>query len=84
MKPYFVSAPSREVIDAYARWKGLDEHAERNLLNDGWTLPALHFRHLYEAQQASLDIAMVSGSVLPFQPHEVTISEFVGTTDPSS
>lgn len=82
MKPYFVCAPSREVIDAYARWKGLDEHAEHNLLHDGWTLPALAFHHLYEAQQASLDVAMVSGSVFPFQTHAVIINEFVGSSDP--
>jgi len=76
MKPYIVSAPARRVVDAYAEWKKLQDASERTIMNDGWTLPSLKFRHLYEARAAALDLAMVSGSVKPLQPHEILITEF--------
>jgi len=76
MKPYIVSAPNRRVVEAYADWKNLPEDAERTIMNDGWTLPSLKFAHLYEAHAAALDLAMVSGSIEPLQPHEILITEF--------
>lgn len=79
MTPYIVSSPSRSVVLAYARWKNIDEVPVENLMCDGWTLPSLHFKHLYEAHAASLDLAMVSGSVNPLQPHEVLVTEFRGS-----
>lgn len=42
---------------------------------DGWTLPTLCFTRLYEAQAACQDLAMISGSVKPFKPHRVLITE---------
>lgn len=81
MTPYIVSVPSKRVVIAYAEWKKLDEAPETTIMADGWTLPSLHFSHLYEAQSASLDLAMVSGSVQPFQAHDVLITEFHGDTE---
>lgn len=78
MTPYIVSVPSRTVAEAYARWKGLDESPRATIMHDGWTLPALCFERLYEAQAAALDLAMIAGSVNPFRPHEVLITEFHG------
>lgn len=43
---------------------------------DGWSLPSLRFTVLYQAQAACVDLAMVSGSVAPFKPHNVLITEF--------
>lgn len=77
MKNYVVSAPAAQVLTAYSEWKKLGEACRRTVMDDGWTLPSLQFAHLYEAHAAALDLAMVSGSVLPFQPHEVVITEFV-------
>lgn len=81
MNQYAVSSPSEAVVAAYARWKDVAETPERTLLHDGWTLPSLRFTHLYEAQAASLDLAMVSGSLQPLQPHEVLISEYASALD---
>lgn len=79
MTPYIVSSPAKDVVLAYARWRQLSEEPVATIMNDGWTLPSLHFEHLYEAHAASLDLAMISGSVNPFQPHDVLITEFRGT-----
>lgn len=73
---YTVSAPTKRVVAAYAKWKGLPEDAERTVMRDGWTLPSLKFERLYEAQAACQDLAMISGSVNPFKPHELLITEF--------
>lgn len=77
MIKYIVSAPTQWVVAAYAEWKKLDEECQRTIMDDGWTLPALKFAHLYEAHAAALDLAMISGSLLPLQPHEIVISEFL-------
>lgn len=77
MKKYIVSAPTQQVVAVYAEWKKLDEECQRTLLDDGWTLPSLKFAHLYEAHAAALDLAMVSGSTNPMQPHEIVITEFL-------
>lgn len=77
MKKYIVSAPTLQVVAAYAEWKKLDEDGERTIMDDGWTLPSLKFAHIYEAHAAALDLAMVSGSVAPLQPHEIVITEFL-------
>jgi hypothetical protein len=79
MHPYSVSAPALEVIAAYAKWKELNEVPLPTMMADGWTLPSLRFAHLYEAHAAALDLAMVSGSVHPYRPHDVLITEFHGT-----
>lgn len=78
MTRYIVSAPAAEIVAAYADWKQLPETPEATLMRDGWTLPALRFRHLYEAQAASLELAMISGSLHPFQPPDILVSEFSG------
>ena len=78
MASYTVSAPDKRVVAAYAAWKGVAEKPERTLMRDGWTLPALRFRRLYEAHAASSDLAMVSGSLQPLKPHGVLITEFGG------
>lgn len=75
MKIYIVSAPTQSVVEAYSRWKKIQEDCERTVMDDGWTLPSLKFNHLYEADAAALDLAMVSGSVAPLQPHEILITE---------
>jgi hypothetical protein len=75
MKTYIVSVPSQRVAEAYADWKLLAEECERTIMDDGWTLPSLRFHHLYKANAAALDLAMVSGSIAPLQPHEVLITE---------
>ena len=78
MKPcYIVAAPSKLVVAAYAKWKQTLGDPERTIMDDGWTLSSLKFAHLYEAQAAALDLAMVSGSVNPLQPHEIIITELV-------
>ena len=79
MKNYIVSTSTKSVVDAYAQWKGLQEEVRPTVMADGWTLPSLKFVHLYEAHAAALDLAMVSGSVKPFLPHEVLITEFHAT-----
>jgi len=76
MNCYVVSAPSKRVVIAYAKWKSLPEKPVRTVMRDGWTLPSLRFTRLYEAQVACYDLAMVSGSVKPFKPHDVLITEF--------
>ena len=76
MNPYSVSAPTKLVVDTYAAWKNFSEESVRNIMNDGWTLPSLSFSRLYEARSAALDLAMVSGSVNPFQPHNILITEY--------
>jgi len=76
MKPYIVSAPTKRVVDTYANWKNLGEESVRTIMNDGWTLPSLRFSHLYETRSAALDLAMVSGSVKPLQPHRILITEY--------
>ncbi len=78
MAPYIVSAAQRNTLAAYAQWKGVDEKPERTLMYDGWTLPCLRFKRLYEAHAACADLAMVSGSVRPFEPHGVLITEYRG------
>lgn len=78
MTPYIVSVPSKSVVLAYAEWKKLAEEPETTIMADGWTLPSLRFSHLYEAHAASLDLAMVSGSVRPFHSPDVLITEFHG------
>lgn len=78
MSPYCVSAPQRRVVAAYAKWRGLAEIAERTLMQDGWTLPSLRFRRLYEAHAAANDLAMISGSLQPLRPHGVLITEYRG------
>jgi hypothetical protein len=75
MKTYIVAVPSRRVAEAYGQWKQLDEECARTIMDDGWTLPSLKFHHLYQANAAALDLAMVSGSIAPLQPHEVLITE---------
>lgn len=80
MHPYIVSTPHLDVATAYARWKDLRELPERTVMDDGWTLPSLQFAHLYQAQASSLDLAMVSGSIRPYQPAEILITEFRGDT----
>lgn len=75
MKTYIVSVPTRHVIEAYCNWKNIQEVCERTIMDDGWTIPSLKFRHLYEAHAAALDLAMVSGSVRPLQPHETLVTE---------
>lgn len=77
MKKYIVSAPTARVISAYAEWRKLGEDSQRTVMDDGWTLPSLKFAHLYEAHAAALDLAMVSGSLQPMQPHEIVITEFL-------
>lgn len=77
MKKYYVSAPTQGVVSAYAEWKKLSEECQRTIMDDGWTLPSLKFAHLYEAHAAALDLAMVSGSLNPLQPHEIVITEFL-------
>lgn len=81
MHVYTVSAPSKRVVAAYAEWKSLAEKPERTIMQDGWTLPSLRFARLFEAQVACYDLAMVSGSVKPFKPHDVLITEFFGDPD---
>lgn len=81
MTSFIVSVPSQSVALAYAKWKKLDEQPEATIMADGWTLPSLRFPRLYEAQAASLDIAMISGSVNPFQPHDVLVTEFHGNPE---
>jgi len=78
MAPYTVSTPLRRAVVAYADWKGLAEKPERTLMRDGWTLPALRFRRLYEAHAACNDLAMLCGSLQPFKPHGVMITEYRG------
>lgn len=78
MKTYIVSVPTRRVVEAYGEWKQLRQPCQRTLMDDGWTLPALNFSHLYEARAAALDLAMVSGSVLPLRPHEILLTEIDG------
>ena len=78
MAPYTVSIPLRRAVVAYAEWKGLAEKPERTLMGDGWTLPSLRFRRLYEAHAACNDLAMLSGSLQPFKPHGVLITEYRG------
>lgn len=74
--PYFtVSAPSKRVVAEYAKWKDIAEQPEQTVMADGWTLPSLCFTRLYEAQAACHDLAMISGSVKPFKPHQVLITE---------
>lgn len=73
---YTVSAPTKRVVVAYAKWKGLAEKPVRTFMLDGWSLPSLRFTVLYQAQAACVDLAMVSGSVAPFKPHNVLITEF--------
>jgi len=77
MKPYIVSAPTKHIVDAYAKWMNIAEASEHTVMNDGWTLPSLRFSHLYEAHAAALDLAMVSGSVNPMRDHKILISEFI-------
>lgn len=81
MTPYIVSVPSKSVVVAYAEWKKLAEEPEATIMADGWTLPSLRFIHLYEAHSASLDLAMISGSVQPFQSPDVLITEFHGDVE---
>jgi len=81
MTSFIVSVPTKSVVLAYAKWKELDEQPEPTIMADGWTLPSLRFSHLYEAHAASLDIAMISGSVRPFKPHEILITEFFGNPE---
>lgn len=83
MLSYTVSVPSQRVVAAYAQWKSLAEKPERTVMRDGWTLPSLRFTRLYEAQAACNDLAMVSGSVKPFKPHGVLITEFVSAAENS-
>ena len=78
MAPYTVSAPSRRAVVAYAEWKGLIEKPERTFMRDGWTLPSLRFKRLYEAHAACSDLAMVCGSLQPFKAHGVLITEYRG------
>ena len=78
MAPYTVSSPQRRVVVAYAAWKGLAEKPMRTLMRDGWTLPSLSFRRLYEAHAACNDLAMISGSLQSMQPHGVLITEYRG------
>lgn len=75
VKKYIVSVPTQSVVETYCRWKSLDEACERTVMDDGWTVPALKFSHLYAAQAAALDLAMVSGSVMPLQAPEILITE---------
>lgn len=76
MTCYTVSVPSKRVVSAYAKWKGLSEKPERTVMWDGWTLRSLQFERLYEAQAACQDLAMVSGSVRPFKSHGALITEY--------
>ena len=78
MTCYCVSAPSKRVVSAYADWQGVGEKPERTVMWDGWTLRSLQFARLYEAQAACQDLAMISGSVRPFKPHGVLITEYFG------
>lgn len=78
MAPYTVSAPDKRVVAAYAEWKGLAEKPQRTMMRDGWTLPSLCFRRLYEAHAACSDLAMVSGSLQPLKAHGVLITEYRG------
>jgi hypothetical protein len=80
MTPYIVSSPYKNVAISYARWRGVDELPERTVMHDGWTLPSLKFEHLYQAQAAAVDLAMVSGSERPFVTHGILITEFHGDT----
>lgn len=73
---FTVSVPSKRVISEYAKWKNLKQKPEKTVMHDGWTLPALRFSRLYEAQAACTDLAMISGSVKPFKHHNVLITEF--------
>jgi len=78
---FSVSSAVYEVVQTYAQWKQLDEAPQQTLMNDGWTLPSLHFKYLYEAHAASLDLAMVSGSLRPLTPHQVLVTEYCGDMD---
>ena len=79
MAPYTVSAPQKRVIAAYAKWKNLQEKPEPTLMQDGWTLASLRFARLYEAHAACMDLAMISGSIAPFKPHRLLITEYRGS-----
>lgn len=82
MAPYTVSTPHKRVIVAYAEWKGLAEKPLRTLMRDGWTLPSLGFKRLYEAHAACNDLAMISGSLQPYKAHGVLITEYRGGGSP--